>query len=599
MNINYKNLENIKKELKKLNLPNKGLVAGQSLASLFYKELNLDIPCVINDIDIFVLRDEKKLNLRFRNNIKETDFFPTHTGSMNGTYFTLQEKRYYEIARSYYIGNNNEINIVEVKQTSHIKNKIDAEMLLSSFDFNCCAVGYDIESEFFYITENFIDFLKTKKLKIQSVHTPLHTLLRINKKLDDLKTITCDLKTERGILLSAIKYGNYCNYIVGEKFFKLYNKYKDTLIEDLFDFSDTNYEHKGYTYKQYVLDLTKYNKMIEDGYFYDLDKDKNQKNQFAVYSRYISANKFVHFYYIFFETNYFSQNYKDEFYKKLNSSQASSNDMLYDLFLMTLLNYKPSKNLNEMKLVDKKLQEILKNDPVFFYSLSSEYYSIEDIYNFSKRNRNKENKKDSSIFINSFIAFNGKYLDEIYSYWNATQTEDLFIKKILKLKDKSESRNINNILSIKNLKLFDYEIINIVDRFDYKKVLELEKEYKLSLYSLNDFLSKNNSSNKKSYNYLIVNKEKKEFYIYSVNNARPFIIAKHYSEEREESKKIEIIKKVLYLLSFNKKIGEKIINDIKNIKYNMLVNLDKNLYQGGKTIANEDNDMDFEDQFPF
>ncbi len=220
-------------------LPKYGFVAGQAVASLIYKELNLNIEAPINDVDVFQVQLKEFESETYATCSQHHDNLSINStggGSNLGSYY-VSPKRGYRVTKSIYMGEDNNINLVLIKQYPNRK-ELDQMMLLTSFDFNCCAVGFDIKTKTFYMTDSFVAFIKTKQLRVQSVHTPFHSVLRLNKKIKDLgENIYCDLNLERTLLLNST-YIFLKNEVVGERFFNLYEKQKDDFIEKMFEIKE-------------------------------------------------------------------------------------------------------------------------------------------------------------------------------------------------------------------------------------------------------------------------------------------------------------------------------------------------------------------------
>jgi len=174
----------------------KGIVAGQSVASAIVEYLNFEklINPVYNDIDIF-----KPISSDFFNLHRTSDFFKsldkkenlTATGFINiseiNRYsdFTFEFKTKNKILGSF---RKDDINKTFIKVPDSLIFSTDILVLdiISSFDINSTQVGfYYGKSEKLVFTDNFIEFLYTKELKISKWETPLHSLIRLYKKNQD------------------------------------------------------------------------------------------------------------------------------------------------------------------------------------------------------------------------------------------------------------------------------------------------------------------------------------------------------------------------------------------------------------------------------
>lgn len=215
-------------------IPSSGLIAGQAVASLVYKELRLNLNQPINDVDVFVKKSTNDKSVfsncrkEFFNNIVSHD----NQGSNMETVFSSSFSRGYQVLNSYYLEEDSRVNVINYNAYS----EDERQKIVDSFDLNCCSVGFEIETGEFYYSTAFIEFVKTLQLRVQSVHTPFHTMLRINKKIKDLGgDLCCDKNLERFILIKAIQVNNSKNgyFIVGKRFFKSFAENKDVEFEKM------------------------------------------------------------------------------------------------------------------------------------------------------------------------------------------------------------------------------------------------------------------------------------------------------------------------------------------------------------------------------
>ena len=241
-------MANIRSYLKEnFKLPSAGFVAGQAVASLVYKELNLNINTPINDVDVFALMEADYENFVKTKKQESEVGVVANRGSFSDQIFCIS-RRGYEVKLSTYLKEDENVNVVYISQL-HNKEVIDKNMLLNSFDFNCCSVGYDIETGKFVWSKSFEDFINTKQLRVQSVHTPLSTLLRLNKKIEDLGTnVYCEKDVERDVLVSSLAFFGQkiqSSQIVGKRFLSLYYRYKDDFISNLITKVSINEKYRG------------------------------------------------------------------------------------------------------------------------------------------------------------------------------------------------------------------------------------------------------------------------------------------------------------------------------------------------------------------
>lgn len=168
----------------KYGLPEKGLLAGGSIANIVYGlYTNKDI--VVNDIDIFILdrvvdygdsqhHIDKNFIYTFDSKRKEL----IEDVDYNGIVYYRNKRSLYTILETNEIGSFNYI--------KYVTNDSDPLLVIKSFDINCTQVGYLIEEDKIFYTEEFKEFIKTSILKITNINTPSHTAIRLFKKKQEL-----------------------------------------------------------------------------------------------------------------------------------------------------------------------------------------------------------------------------------------------------------------------------------------------------------------------------------------------------------------------------------------------------------------------------
>jgi len=194
-------------------LPKSGFLTGGSLANLIWEEISGN-KTEINDIDIFIINEVVK------------DY--NHVCPIRSFTNTKHERIIYEDYRGLNYRYDSKITyLIEKATTRDIFNEIyyssttkDPQIIIDSFDINCCQVGYELSEQKFYWTEHFLEFLKTGKLKITDLRTPAHTAIRLAKKMAGLNA-TCD-KVEFDIIKYVIKH----RHIIGTNRFRFKEKYK-------------------------------------------------------------------------------------------------------------------------------------------------------------------------------------------------------------------------------------------------------------------------------------------------------------------------------------------------------------------------------------
>lgn len=198
----------------KFTLPTEGFLAGGSIANLIWEEVS-GKEALINDIDIFILKN-LDINLE-RNNTY--DKFTTKTinkyvfEDYSGINFGYRTEIKYWIDEAIRDGIYNNI-----YYTSNTKSP---QIIIDSFDLNCCQVGYDLVEQKFYFTKEFIEFLETGEIKIIDLRTPAHTAIRLAKKQMDLGAKVNNVEFE--ILKYALKHKN----LMGVQKYRFKEKYKN------------------------------------------------------------------------------------------------------------------------------------------------------------------------------------------------------------------------------------------------------------------------------------------------------------------------------------------------------------------------------------
>ena len=164
-----------------LDFPKKGIIAGGSLANIVWEQVSGNV-AKINDIDVFIFKNKLE--------IKDISYNSTITNDGKKLFYQNQENYFYEDYNGFCQGTRSkDFYLIENTENKGIYNYIhysstsdSLELVINSFDINCTQIGYDIESNRFYWTKEFEDFLKTGKLKFTNLGSPQHSSIRIFKK---------------------------------------------------------------------------------------------------------------------------------------------------------------------------------------------------------------------------------------------------------------------------------------------------------------------------------------------------------------------------------------------------------------------------------
>lgn len=217
----------------KWELPDKGLLAGGSIANIIW-ELVSGNKSVVNDLDIFIkvgdIEIEKKVNSKSpiqrqyqeKPIFEKKEFKTTYFEGYNGLGFSNELKQSYYITEAKQEGI---FNNIEYKSSID-----DYSIVIKSFDINCTQVGYDIEDDKFIWTKDFEHFLKGGSLKITNLTTPAHTAIRIVKKRKDLNC-SLDIEFELNMARHSINH-NFMDKIrvrFKHKYKKMFNDNIDIL----------------------------------------------------------------------------------------------------------------------------------------------------------------------------------------------------------------------------------------------------------------------------------------------------------------------------------------------------------------------------------
>lgn len=286
--------QKVKNEILELaDLPEEGIVAGQFVASLFFKHLDLPLNRPMNDIDIFVnKKQEHYVNNSFRV-FRHKNRLISQNPSKFHDHLRSAFFRGYSIVKSYMLDNKKSsipINIITTNPTHFIKidnflslvekdhqasrekeeetrikyADITPEMIINNFDINCCAVAYNIETETFHYTDAFCQFLSDFKLRVTSAHAPHSTLLRLTKKVKELNC-NPDINDEINFFklyktIFSKSYSIIRDFKYGHRFLEIYNKEKTPETDALLEFN--NYSFVGL--KSFQNEIINCNKGFED-----------------------------------------------------------------------------------------------------------------------------------------------------------------------------------------------------------------------------------------------------------------------------------------------------------------------------------------------
>jgi hypothetical protein len=213
---------------KETNFPKHGVIAGGSLGNLIWEQVSGNV-AVVNDIDIFIFDREVNAENVYGDSTKTTDnkkvfyrslekiYYKDYTGLCEGS----RTRDFYLIERT---ENSGLFNYVYYSATSE-----KPELIIDSFDINCTQVGYDIESDRFFWTKEFEQFLKDGKLKLTNLGSPHHSVIRILKKRDELNASLDPIEVKIAAYTVARPLHGVTRRYFSDKYFTVYEKYQEEL----------------------------------------------------------------------------------------------------------------------------------------------------------------------------------------------------------------------------------------------------------------------------------------------------------------------------------------------------------------------------------
>lgn len=213
---------------KEINFPKHGIIAGGSLGNLIWEQVSGNV-AVVNDIDIFI----------FDKKIKDEEIFgeSTTTKDNKKVFYRSQEKIYWKDYTGLCEGSKTkDFYLIERTENSGLFNYVyysatsdKPELVIDSFDINCTQIGYDIESDRFFWTKDFEDFLKNGKLKLTNLGSPHHSVIRILKKRDELNAILDPIEIKIAAYTVARPLHGVTRRYFSDKYFLVYQRYQEEL----------------------------------------------------------------------------------------------------------------------------------------------------------------------------------------------------------------------------------------------------------------------------------------------------------------------------------------------------------------------------------
>ena len=286
--------------------------------------------------------------------------------------FTSYTKDFYTICESLREGIFNTI--------SYQSNTSDPLLVIGSFDINATKIGYSIEEDKFYWTQDFEHFLETGKLEVSNLRTPSHTAVRLSKKSKELNVNLNNFEFNLIQYALYYKFSDMIKLRFKERYFNMYLDNKEVLDEYFLMCRDDEME-------KYIFD--KFGEETELRYFKSIESD--DKNDFDIvmgrrpniFSEDTNLNMiFLSDIFLFYMRNIYGDDEKVKFWSKLSyffddpnyfDKEVKSEDI--DL-LERLCKYAPNSidNLKGLKLseqvkITKMLLDKFKYDPIIAISI--------------------------------------------------------------------------------------------------------------------------------------------------------------------------------------------------------------------------------------
>jgi NADH/NAD ratio-sensing transcriptional regulator Rex len=250
--------------------PKSGIIAGGSLGNLIWEQISGNT-AIVNDIDVFQFN--KKLD------ITDAGELNTNTNDGKKMFYRSQEKIYWKDytglcegskTKSFYVieGTENDglLNIINYSSTSE-----DPYLIIDSFDINCTQIGYDIESNKFFWTEDFETFLKTGQIKLTNLGSPAHSAIRILKKRDELKAHLDELEIKLCAYVIGRGMAGITRRYFSNKYFDISKKYSKELSE-YFNISEVK-EISDFINESKKIDINIYTLILNDTYQKEVFKE--------------------------------------------------------------------------------------------------------------------------------------------------------------------------------------------------------------------------------------------------------------------------------------------------------------------------------------
>ena len=172
-------------------LPNQGILAGQSVATLVMRRLGISRRGQINDLDVFhsnhtpiglaMFQARQGKNHSWK--VDTTAHFSHMEVNPSGTYsgLALMIKNGYHVYSTQRNDLLNEICFLPSDRRPYTPSQL-TQLVIQAFDLNCVQVGINLETGKLEWTDEFAQFLASWELSVLNTATPFHTATRYFKK---------------------------------------------------------------------------------------------------------------------------------------------------------------------------------------------------------------------------------------------------------------------------------------------------------------------------------------------------------------------------------------------------------------------------------
>lgn len=208
---------------------NQHFIAGGSVSNILISIFHGDRKqCVVNDIDIYVKTtadDDQHQRAQWYPSLYINEEGLEILDDNYGRVFVCENGSRMRVTKHSRKGIFNVIDYLYYPKMYNTKpdDKSKELVILEGFDLNCCKSGVDLTNQKIIYTPEFVEFLKTKELKVTNPCAPIQTTIRLHKKMKDLDC-TCDVEQQMRFLTVAARHitSNQMTKYVGPETYRKY-----------------------------------------------------------------------------------------------------------------------------------------------------------------------------------------------------------------------------------------------------------------------------------------------------------------------------------------------------------------------------------------